>query len=247
MALYQDRRTEQQPTPQPAGSQATDGSGLNTGTNGSGRDNGTGNSTGISSGPDNGNGIGSGNGKGDGTGSSTSTDQKSHAPALKSTAEHPVASDPVLAITGWRIFSYLAVLLVTTGVLIWTLRLVKMALIKSGPERIESVVRPDGVTVSTKKISAAPLYSVLNEPPAPGTPNPDPSEQKGSFSRTAGAVGAAGMASFTIGFGYWILYALFFGQSLAVLRDVRWYFLSGSALFFPYAFNQLSRLFSPDH
>jgi hypothetical protein len=37
--------------------------------------------------------------------------------------------------------------------------------------------------------------------------------------------------------------ATFFNGPLEKLKDVGWYFLSGSALFFPYAFNQLSKIF----
>jgi hypothetical protein len=41
-----------------------------------------------------------------------------------------------------------------------------------------------------------------------------------------------------------VLYSLFFAPAdLAAVKDVRWYFLAGSALFFPYAFNKLSSIF----
>lgn len=68
---------------------------------------------------------------------------------------------------------------------------------------------------------------------------------KNSFSRTAGAVGAFGLASVFIGIGYWIVYILFLGDiaQLKDLKDLGIYFLSGSALFAPYAFNQMKTIF----
>jgi hypothetical protein len=66
---------------------------------------------------------------------------------------------------------------------------------------------------------------------------------KGSFSRTAGFIGAIGMSSVFIGIGYWVTYALFFHpDQLGYLKSTAYYFGAGSALFFPYAFNQISRL-----
>ena len=65
----------------------------------------------------------------------------------------------------------------------------------------------------------------------------------GSFSRTAGAFGAMALAAAVIGVSYWLVYALFYTQPLTVLKDASWFFLSGSALFAPYAFNQLSSVF----
>lgn len=65
----------------------------------------------------------------------------------------------------------------------------------------------------------------------------------GSFSRTAGAFGAMALAAAVIGVSYWLVYALFYDQPINVLKDASWFFLSGSALFAPYAFNQLSSVF----
>lgn len=68
----------------------------------------------------------------------------------------------------------------------------------------------------------------------------------GSFSRTAGAIGAMGLAATTIGIGYWLVYSLFYDPSpLTELNNIGWYYLSGSALFAPYAFNRLSSIFNP--
>lgn len=65
----------------------------------------------------------------------------------------------------------------------------------------------------------------------------------GSFSRTAGAFGAMALASAVIGVSYWLVYALFYDGDLEAIQKTSWFFLSGSALFAPYAFNKLSTLF----
>ena len=65
----------------------------------------------------------------------------------------------------------------------------------------------------------------------------------GSFSRVAGAFGALALAVAVIGISYWLVYALFYAEDIAVLKQAGWFFLSGSALFAPYAFNQLSSIF----
>ena len=116
----------------------------------------------------------------------------------------------------------------TTGVLIRGLGLITQAL---------------AVTPPVKDGAKPPLAStVLAETPPPG--DIDATDTKGSFSRTAGAIGAVGMAAVSIELGYWVLYALFFDpQQLDKLKDTGLYFLAGSALFFPYAVNQLSKIF----
>lgn len=124
-------------------------------------------------------------------------------------------------------FTYYLTLAITTGVLIWGLKIIAKALELPGPSNL---VGGAGQPL---------LRTILAEPPA----EPSGEQVKGSFSRTAGAIGAMGMAAVTIGIGYWMLYELFFGKDLSRLSDARWYFLSGSALFFPYAFNQLGKVF----
>jgi hypothetical protein len=142
------------------------------------------------------------------------------------------------------VVTYYVVLIVTTAVLIWALRLVKAALTIPGPAKTQTMTDTGGNKVLTTTASTVPLRSVLTETPPPT--DPDPLDGKGSFSRTAGAIGASGMAAVSVGLGYWVIYALFFGQHLDVLQQASWYFLAGSALFFPYAFNQISRIFRPD-
>ena len=67
--------------------------------------------------------------------------------------------------------------------------------------------------------------------------------QKPSFSRLAGAIGSIGLAAVFIGIGYWIIYSLFSGGKLEALDGIGTYFLSGSAIFAPYALNQLGKVF----
>jgi hypothetical protein len=119
-------------------------------------------------------------------------------------------------------FTYYTAMAIMTLILLWGLRIVSKALEKGD---------------QGKPL----LQSVLAEEPDPQDP-----DTKGSFSRTAGAFGAMGLAMTTIGMGYWVLFALFFkAGDLSHLKDTWPYFLSGSALFAPYAFNQLSRIFKP--
>ena len=85
-------------------------------------------------------------------------------------------------------------------------------------------------------------YTVLAE-----RPDRDTGDFKGSFSRTVGAFGAMVLAASLAGISYWMVFDLFedAGSNLAKLQSTGWYFLVGAALFAPYAFNQLSRIFSP--
>ena len=65
----------------------------------------------------------------------------------------------------------------------------------------------------------------------------------GSFSRIAGTIGAIVLAAFFAGVSYWALHALFSDGDLNKLKDLGTFFLVGSALFAPYAFNQIRSIF----
>jgi len=123
------------------------------------------------------------------------------------------------------IIFYLA-FIVYTGVLIWGLRKIGEALSEPG---------------QLIKLLSEKMKSPGSPPPGP-TPSPSPTPEP-SFSRLAGAVGAMGLAAVFIGIGYWVLYALFQNGDLSKLQGLGVYFLSGSALFAPYAFNQLTKIF----
>ena len=71
------------------------------------------------------------------------------------------------------------------------------------------------------------------------------SQSPGSFSRTAVAVGAKGLAATTIGVGYFLVYSILYDPNpLAELSNIGWHYLSGSSLFAPYALNRLSNIFN---
>ena len=113
-----------------------------------------------------------------------------------------------------------------TGVLIW------------GLKKISAVMQLQaggGATV---------MREVLSETTEPKEGEGQQPQGKGSFSRIAGAIGAVAIAATFVGIGYWAIYALFYEPThLTHFKDLGTYFLAGSALFFPYAFNQLSKIF----
>lgn len=63
-----------------------------------------------------------------------------------------------------------------------------------------------------------------------------------SFSRVTGMIGALTLASLFVMCCYWAQYQLFSGQPLTNIYSVLPLFLIGSALFAPYAFNQLRKV-----
>lgn len=78
---------------------------------------------------------------------------------------------------------------------------------------------------------------------APGDDGDQDKSGSGSFSRIAGAIGALALAAFFAGVSYWALHALFADGELSKLQDLSQFFLVGSALFAPYAFNQIRGIF----
>ena len=126
---------------------------------------------------------------------------------------------------------------VMTIVLFWGLRIIAWALMRA----------PNPVPISKDDTRSIPTgqplaYTVLAEEPDPAT-----GEFKGSFSRTAGAFGAMALAATLVGISYWMIFDLFNnnGANLKDLQSAGWYFLAGAALFAPYAFNQLAKIFNP--
>ena len=97
---------------------------------------------------------------------------------------------------------------------------------------------PRAVSVLSEKTSIAEV------PPVSTGAAPAPSSQYDlSYSRVCGSVGMLIMASMLFGLGDYILWAAFFQKSLELLDKIGSFFLAGSALFAPYAFNQLSSAF----
>ena len=57
-------------------------------------------------------------------------------------------------------------------------------------------------------------------------------------------LGSIGIAALFVGIGYWIIFSLFLSpEKLQSLESIWIYFLAGSAMFLPYAFDRLSKLF----
>ena len=64
------------------------------------------------------------------------------------------------------------------------------------------------------------------------------------FSRTAGAIGAGGLAAIFVTLGYWIIYALHFdAAAIDHLNGLSSYFMLGAALFAPYAIDKIKDIF----
>lgn len=108
-------------------------------------------------------------------------------------------------------------------ILIWGLRLLSQVL-KTTPE----------------DKSYGRLASALTEK---SDDTPDAGFAPTSFSRVSGFIGSLALAAAFVGLGYWVLYELFFEHKLAQLKDLLVYALAGSALYAPYAFNQLASIF----
>ena len=124
--------------------------------------------------------------------------------------------------------SYFLSVVAMTGVLIWGLKHVS--------RELSRVVDPANQRTFMAEVLSEKRTLGASAPPA-GTSEPP------SFSRVAGALGAVGIAATFVGIGYWALHGLYFGGSLNKISDLSTYFLAGSALFIPYAFNTISSVF----
>ncbi|WP_051593886.1 hypothetical protein [Bordetella hinzii] len=138
---------------------------------------------------------------------------------------------------------FIFTLVVVTGVLLWGLRILQGVLQRPDPDNPK-------LRFIDKALSEKRLVRAVDPPPQPNpAPNPAPSPPAGqksdevpSTSRLGAAVGTLVLAVMALGVGYYMLWALFTQQSVD-LSTIGTYFLSGSALFAPYAFNQLSSIF----
>lgn len=111
--------------------------------------------------------------------------------------------------------------LVMLGVLFWGLRLVSATLMSPANQ-------------ASKPLIAGAL-----------TEKDDPNG-KISFSRVAGSIGSIGLAAFITGLGIWVFFAINDPEDTKRIEQLGqlWpYIGGGSALFAPYAFNQLSKVF----
>ena len=124
--------------------------------------------------------------------------------------------------------TFILALVALTAVLIWGLKKVSTVMMsKNGDSTVmREMVSEDGT-------STVASHGATEQQPG-----------KESFNRIAGVIGAVALAATIVGIGYWAIYALFYKPAdLAQLKELGTYFLAGSALFFPYAFNQLSKIF----
>jgi hypothetical protein len=129
--------------------------------------------------------------------------------------------------------TYILAIAALSGVLIWGLKLLSRELQKPAPN------------AAGKSLLAAALSEKSVQGGAQGVVPVPAQDQPGSFSRLAGTIGAIGIAATFVGIGYWIIFDLFLnnGGDLTKIGDLKYYFLAGSAMFLPYAFNQLSSVF----
>ena len=123
-----------------------------------------------------------------------------------------------------------------TAILLWGLRKVS--------EVLNMPVAPpaNGLPVTTF------AQSMLSEKTPPAQPANQqaanvPIESDASFSRVAGSIGTVVLAAFIGGVSYWALFGLFSGADLTRLSQIGTFVLTGSALFAPYAVNQLRAIF----
>lgn len=138
-----------------------------------------------------------------------------------------------VTMTDPKFITFIVALVITTVVLLRGLGMISRLLSSDGSS---------GKSLATEMLSEKKLMK--------SSPVPRSEEARGvndkeiaSFSRTSGAIGTMGLAAVLVGVGYWLIYGLFYEAQLGVLKDAGWFFLSGSALFAPYAFNQLSGVF----
>lgn len=144
----------------------------------------------------------------------------------------------VAEMEGLAVPVFIFTLVVVTGVLVWGLRTLQSVLQRPDPDNPK-------LRFIDKALSEKRLARVVDTPPPPA-PSPTSTGQKSdevpSTSRLGAAVGTLVLAVMALGVGYYMLWSLFTRQSVD-LSSIGTYFLSGSALFAPYAFNQLSSIF----
>lgn len=138
---------------------------------------------------------------------------------------------------------FIFTLVIVTGVLLWGLRILQGVLLRPDPDNPK-------LRFIDKALAEKRLVRTVDPPPQPNpAPNPSPPQPIGqkaddvpSTSRLGAAVGTLVLAIMALGVGYYMLWSLFTQQGVD-LSSIGTYFLSGSALFAPYAFNQLSSIF----
>lgn len=121
---------------------------------------------------------------------------------------------------------------IVTGVLIWGLRLVQKTLMQPDPNDPQRTF----ISMALTEKTSTPANNAAAAGAAPAV------AEVPSYSRVGAAVGTFVLATMVLGMGYYMLWSLFTRHTVD-LSSVGTYFLSASALFAPYAFNQLSSIF----
>jgi hypothetical protein len=99
---------------------------------------------------------------------------------------------------------------------------------------------PNWSLAATLSEESSPVVS----PRAPAGSAPAP-QMVGSASRMIAAFGLMVLAVMILGIGYGIMWSLFTKGEIPNLSGIGPYLLGGSALFAPYAFNQIKEAFKP--
>jgi len=173
-----------------------------------------------------------------------------------------------LCTTGPCYAAFALSLLVATGILIWGLQKLNAAISSPDPSRggaplIAGVLREKRkrtvtTTVTRPTLAGATLVAGAAPTTETETRQEEDPQAGGSYSRVSGAIGSMVLVAIVAGLGYFILYSVFFNHCLLfvevtedgnkktvdLIYSLRYYFLGASALFAPYAFNQLSSIFS---
>ena len=122
-------------------------------------------------------------------------------------------------------------ILVYTGLIVWGTR--KLSLVLNG-DGDQGEVDEEGI--SQKKTQLRGLRSAL------ASDDGDPDQL--DITKISVFLGSIGIASLFVGIGYWVIFSLFlYPEKLESLERIWIYFLAGSAMFLPYAFDRLSKLF----
>jgi hypothetical protein len=149
----------------------------------------------------------------------------------------------VVEMKGLALPVFIFTLVIVTCVLLWGLRILQGVLLRPDPDNPK-------LRFIDKALAEKRLARVVDPPPQPNpAPNPPPqppaahkADDVPSTSRLGAAVGTLVLAVMALGVGYYMLWSLFTQQSVD-LSSIGTYFLPGSALFAPYALNQLSSIF----
>lgn len=138
---------------------------------------------------------------------------------------------------------FIITFVIVTCVLLWGLRILQGVLLRTDPNNPKLRFIDKALTEKRfSRVVESQVQSNTHSNPLPAPLSSNTSDDVPSTSRVGAAVGTLVLAVMALGVGYYMLWSLFAHQSVD-LSGIGTYFLSGSALFAPYAFNQLSSIF----